>query len=72
MGYNKNHKDGGQRYDRFLHAAQIHYYKHQNKKCNENEFIFLISYRQKAEYGIATGNNRNCNCQHIIDDQSAA
>ena len=42
------------------------------RNATKMSLYFMISYRQKAEYGIATGNNRNCNCQHIIDDQSAA
>ena len=45
MSYYKNNKYRGEGYDRFLHAAQIHNNKHQNKKCNKDEFVFLISYR---------------------------
>ena len=72
MSSNKNDKYGGKSNDWFLHAAQIHDNKHHNKKCNEDKFVFVISYWQKTENGIAAGNQRNGNRQHIVYDQGTA
>ena len=72
MGDNEDDKYRRESGNRFFDASQIENDKAHNQKNHKEQLVLLKCYGQKAEKGIAAGDERHGNGQHIIYEKRAA